>query len=233
MARRKRHTEISGIKLTHAVNDFFLDMHLKAGYRKLTIPYLVMSDEKYEGARLPERDTSIVDLYHDRILDGSDLPILHCAVPAGSRQDQSLDKSAELLTICKPGDSYAELSAMTEQARSLLLLLDLPGRVMLRCTGRMPRCAAKTYSLEVWMPGSGRYVSVAEYTNCEGYLARRLGIRYRETATGEPRLCHTLTSAGLAVHHTVSAILENHLDEDDSVAIPECLQPYMHTDRIC
>lgn len=221
-----------GAKLARAVHEFSLDSLLRAGYRRLAIPYLVLGDGTQNGARLPERDQSVFGLFQGRVFNDSDLPTRHCAVSADSRIEPAPGESVELLTICRPEDSDGELSAMAEQARRLLEDLGLPGRVTLRCTGRTPSYAAKTYGLEVWMPASGRYAAVAECSNCEAYLARRLDVRYRDSARGKPRLCHTLSGSGLAVRLTVAAILENHWGGDGSVAVPECLRPYMNTDRI-
>ena len=248
-----------GARLKRAVTDFLLDAHIRSGYRELMIPYLVMSDEKTGGAPKPildeacarqgayplsETNISIVQLYRERLFEIGELPVRHCAFSASLRSDvskrgrdsgglsQRLADAVELMTICKPENSYDELSAMTEQARNVLELLGLPCRVILQCTGEMPYCAAKTYSLEVWMPGSGRYVNVSACSNCEAYLARRLDIRFRETETDESKFCHTLSGSGTSVSRTVAAILETHQNGDGSVTVPDVLRPYMQTDII-
>jgi len=110
--------------------------------------------------------------------------------------------------------------------------LGLPGRVTLQCTGQMPLCSTKTYDLEVWLPGSGRYESVAACSNCEAYLARQLDIRFRDADEAEPQLCHTLLGSGFAVDRIVAAILENHQNKDGSVTVPEALRSPMNTDCI-
>jgi seryl-tRNA synthetase len=105
--------------------------------------------------------------------------------------------------------------------------LELPYRVMLLCTGDMGFASAKTYDLEVWLPGQGGYREISSCSNCSDFQARRASLRYRPEGKGKPRFLHTLNGSGLAVGRTVVAILENYQQEDGSVVIPEALRPYM------
>ncbi|MFH1880574.1 MAG: serine--tRNA ligase [Bacillota bacterium] len=245
-----------GAQLERAVINFFLDTHIGAGYREVITPYVVMSDaadeppelpitdEAGEISRAPAAESAVTNLYRGMILDGGELPVSHCAFSAFFRSNiggghdtgglfhQNQLNNVELATICRPGQSYDELTRMTEQAQKVLQLLRLPYRVMLLCTGRLAHSAAKTYGLEVWIPSYKRYVGVSGCSNCEDYRARRLNIRYRDPAGGEPQFCHTLNGSGVAIGRTVAAILENHQNEDGSVTVPEALRPYMHTDSI-
>jgi seryl-tRNA synthetase len=248
-----------GAQLERAVINFFLDTYIRGGYREVAIPYTVMGDEQPDARQLPilgkaagagdacgepAAGLSVVSLYRETVLNAEDLPVPHCAFSAGFRPDAPgagrdpggligrQSTKVELVKICKPELSYGELAGMTEQAQKALQALRLPCRVMLRCAGETAYCAAKTYDLEVWMPGYGRFVSVSDCSNCEDYLARRLNIRYQESAGEPPRLCHTLSGSGMVAGRTVAAILENHQNEDGTVTVPEALRKYMHADVI-
>ncbi|MBN1778338.1 MAG: serine--tRNA ligase [Clostridiales bacterium] len=248
-----------GAQLERAVISFFLDTHIGSGYREVMMPYTLLSDENADvrqqpildedgggtEARMPsEPDSSVIRLYRDTVLDEAELPVRHCAFSASFRTDitstgtdsggllQRRFDTVELAAICNPERSYDMLSEMLGQEQKVLKLLDLPYRVMLRCTGMMKYSAAKTYDLEVWMPGYGRFVGVSDCSNCEDYLARRLNIRCRTGEGAELQLCHTLSGSGMAIGRTVAAILENRQNEDGSVTVPEALRDYMHTDII-
>ena len=114
----------------------------------------------------------------------------------------------------------------------MLKRLGLAFRTIVLCTGDMGSNAAKTYDIEVWLPGQNGYREISSCSNCTDYQARRSSIRYRPDEKGKPRFVHTLNGSGLAVGRTAIAILENYQQKDGSVLVPEVLRPYMGTDRI-
>jgi len=138
----------------------------------------------------------------------------------------------EMVRLEKPEDSYAALEELTTQAENVLRALDLPYRVRLLAAGDLSFAAAKCYDLEVWAPGMNTWLEVSSCSNFEDFQARRMNIRFRREAGARPEFVHTLNGSGLALPRTVAAILENHLNKDGSVNIPEPLRPYMGTDRI-
>jgi seryl-tRNA synthetase len=126
----------------------------------------------------------------------------------------------------RPEDSYAALEEMTGHAEKILQKLGLPYRVMALCTGDMGFSAAKTYDLEVWLPGQNAYREISSCSNTEDFQARRLQARFRR-GTGKPELVHTLNGSGLAVGRTLVAVLENYQQADGSIRVPDALVPYM------
>ena len=134
----------------------------------------------------------------------------------------------ELVQIVRPQDSYEALEQLTGHAEKVLQLLDLPYRVVALCTGDMGFSAAKTYDLEVWLPGQQRYREISSCSNFEDFQARRLQARWRNPSTGKPELVHTLNGSGLAVGRTLVAIMENYQDGDGGIRIPEALHRYMN-----
>ncbi|MCL6641124.1 MAG: serine--tRNA ligase [Candidatus Rokubacteria bacterium] len=145
----------------------------------------------------------------------------------GMIRQHQFDK-VELVHITIPDQSYDALEAMTGHAEEVLRRLELPYRVVLLCTGDLGQAAAKTYDLEVWLPGQGRYREISSCSNCEAYQARRLNLRYRPAAGGRAEHCHTLNGSGLAVGRTLIAILENYQNADGTVTVPNALRPYLH-----
>ncbi len=133
----------------------------------------------------------------------------------------------EMVKFCEPENSYDELEAMVNNAEEVLKRLKLPYRVVELCTGDLGFGAAKTYDLEVWLPGQNTYREISSCSNCEDFQARRANIRYRKDKKGRPIFVHTLNGSGLAVGRTLVAVLENYQQKDGSVIIPEALQPYM------
>jgi len=129
--------------------------------------------------------------------------------------------------FCEPENSYDELEAMVNNAEEVLKRLKLPYRVVELCTGDMGFGAAKTYDLEVWLPGQNTYREISSCSNCEDFQARRANIRYRKDNKGRPIFVHTLNGSGLAVGRTLVAVLENYQQKNGSVIIPEALRPYM------
>jgi seryl-tRNA synthetase len=194
---------------------------------------------------IPTAEVSLTNLVRDTIVDSAQLPMrLTAHTPcfrseAGSygqdtrgmiRQHQ-FDK-VELVHITRPEDSYRQLELLVGHAEAVLQRLGLAYRVMLLCGGDTGPSSAKTYDLEVWLPGQGKYREISSCSNCEAFQARRMQARWRNPETGKPELVHTLNGSGLAVGRTLVAVLENYQQADGSIIVPEALRPYMATDRI-
>lgn len=195
---------------------------------------------------IPTAEVSLTNLVAQEILEESVLPLQFVAhtpcfrSEAGSagrdvrgmiRQHQ-FDK-VELVHITTPEDSHAALERLTAHAERILQKLELPYRVILLCTGDMGFAARKTYDLEVWLPGQGKYREISSCSNCWDFQARRMQARFRAEGEKRPQLVHTLNGSGLAVGRTLVAILENYQQADGSILIPKALQPYMNgLDRI-
>ncbi len=188
---------------------------------------------------IPTSEVPLTNFVRDEVVPEATLPIrLTAHTPcfrseAGSygrdtrgmiRQHQ-FDK-VEMVQIVHPENSYEALEAMTGHAEAILQKLGLPYRVMSLCTGDMGFGAAKTYDLEVWLPGQGKYREISSISNCEDFQARRLQARFKN-AKGKNELVHTLNGSGLAVGRCLVAVLENYQQLDGSVTIPEALRPYM------
>ena len=188
---------------------------------------------------IPTSEVSLTNLVRGDILAGDKLPMkLTAHTPcfrseAGSygrdtrgmiRQHQ-FDK-VEMVQIVAPDQSYAALDQMVGHAEAILRKLGLPYRVMQLCTGDMGFGAAKTFDLEVWLPGQGAYREISSVSNCEAFQARRMQTRFRNPQ-GKTELVHTLNGSGLAVGRTLVAVLENYQQADGSVVVPAALQPYM------
>ncbi|MBI4247479.1 MAG: serine--tRNA ligase [Candidatus Rokubacteria bacterium] len=144
----------------------------------------------------------------------------------GMLRQHQFDK-VELVKITTPAQSYAELESMTLNAEEVLRRLQLPYRVVELCTVDLGFNAAKTYDIEVWLPGPGRYREISSCSNCEAFQARRAEIRYRPAGGGKADFCHTLNGSGLAVGRTLIAVLENYQEPDGGVTIPPALRPYL------
>jgi seryl-tRNA synthetase len=189
---------------------------------------------------IPTAEVPLTNLYRDEVLDEANLTVsLTAYTPcfrseAGSygkdvrgiiRQHQF--QKVELVKIAKPEESYNELEKLTANAEAILEKLGLPYRRMLLCTADMGFSSAKTYDLEVWLPGQGLYREISSCSNCEAFQARRANIRYRPQGENKTKFVHTLNGSGLAVGRTWLAILENYQQADGSVRVPEALVPYM------
>lgn len=189
---------------------------------------------------IPTAEVPVTNLVRDVIVDAAAMPLKYvCHTPcfrseAGSygkdtrgmiRQHQF--EKVELVQIVRPEDSYAAHEALTSHAEAVLQKLALPYRVMALCSGDMGFASAKTYDLEVWLPGQGKYREISSCSNFEDFQARRLQARWRNPATNKPELVHTLNGSGLAVGRTLVAIMENYQDAHGSIQIPQALQPYM------
>jgi seryl-tRNA synthetase len=136
-------------------------------------------------------------------------------------------EKVELVQVVRAQDSYAALETLTGHAETILQLLELPYRVVALCTGDIGFSAAKTYDLEVWLPGQQKYREISSCSNFEAFQARRMQARWRNPQTGKPTLVHTLNGSGLAVGRTLVAIMENYQQVDGSIRIPAPLQSYM------
>ena len=189
---------------------------------------------------IPTAEVPLTNIHREETLEQADLPRRYTAYTpcfrseAGSygtdvrgliRQHQ-FDK-VELMAYAAPEQSFDELERLTGCAEQVLQLLGLPYRTMLLCTGDMGFASAKTYDIEVWLPGQGGYREISSCSNTEAFQARRAGIRYRPSAGGKAAHVHTLNGSGLAVGRTIIAIVENYQEEDGSVRIPDALVPYM------
>ncbi len=189
---------------------------------------------------VPTAEVPLTNLHRGEILDGRELPIRYTAYTpcfrseAGSygadvrgliRQHQ-FDK-VELMTFATPEQSYDEHERLTANAEEVLKQLELPYRTMLLCTGDMGFASAKTYDIEVWLPGQNAYREISSCSNTEAFQARRANIKYRPHGTGKAEFVHTLNGSGLAVGRTLIAILENYQQADGTVTVPQALRPYM------
>ena len=190
---------------------------------------------------IPTAEVPVTNIVRDEILPGDSLPLKMTAytpcfrAEAGSygkdvrgmiRQHQF--NKVELVKICRPEDSWAELESLTADAEVILKRLSLPYRVVTLCTADLGFSSAKTYDIEVWLPSQDRYREISSCSNFTDFQARRAKIRFRDGASGKTRLAHTLNGSALAAGRTVVAILENFQQEDGSVVIPEVLRPYMN-----
>jgi seryl-tRNA synthetase len=198
---------------------------------------------RVEGTELylvPTAEVPVTNLHREEILAEASLPLRYCAytpcfrAEAGSygrdvrgliRQHQ-FDK-VELVHFATPETSYAELEVLTKAAESVLRRLELPYRVVTLSTGDMGFAAAKTYDLEVWLPGQRCYREISSCSNCQDFQARRMDLKYRPKAGGKTHFLHTLNGSGLAVGRTLLAILENCQRGDGTVTVPPALRPYL------
>lgn len=189
---------------------------------------------------IPTAEVSLTNLVRERILAETDLPLRFVALTpcfrseAGSagkdtrgliRQHQF--EKVEMVSITAPHASEAEHERMTGCAEAVLDALGLPYRRMLLCAGDMGFAARKTFDLEVWLPGQGRYREISSCSNCGDFQARRMDARFRPTGAKGTEFVHTLNGSGLAVGRTLVAVLENYQQADGSVAVPEALRPWM------
>jgi len=201
--------------------------------------------EQHDLWLIPTAEVPLTNLYRDEVLDPKRLPLSVTAYTpcfrseAGSygkdvrgiiRQHQF--QKVELVKFTRPEESYEQHEQLTRDAERVLQKLGLHYRVVLLCTGDMGAASAKTYDIEVWLPGQQLYREISSCSNFEAYQARRANIRWRPEGGKKTELIHTLNGSGLAIGRTWLAILENYQRADGSVIIPEALRPYMCTDRI-
>lgn len=189
---------------------------------------------------IPTAEVPVTNLVRDTIVDAAELPMKYaCHTPcfrseAGSygkdtrgliRQHQF--EKVEMVQMVRPEDSWAALESLTGNAETILQKLGLPYRVIVLCAGDTGFSAAKTYDIEVWLPGQQKYREISSCSNFQDFQARRMMARYRNPETGKPELLHTLNGSGLAVGRTLVAVLENYQEADGRIRVPEVLQGYM------
>ncbi len=244
-------------KLQRALGQFMLDHVAEAGFEQVSPPLLVRDEAVFGTGQLPKfsedlfrttdgrwliptAEVSLTNIVREQILSEAELPVRFTALTpcfrseAGAagrdtrgyiRQHQ-FDK-VEMVSIVTPDMSEAEHERMTACAEGVLDALQLPFRRMLLCTGDMGFTAARTYDLEVWLPGQARYREISSVSTCTDFQARRMNARYRPEGEKGTRFVHTLNGSALAVGRTLVAVLENYQQEDGSVAVPAVLQPYL------
>jgi seryl-tRNA synthetase len=189
---------------------------------------------------IPTAEVPVTNLLRDEIVDAAQLPLKFvCHTPcfrseAGSygkdtrgliRQHQF--EKVELVQLVKPGEAWDALDTLTGHAETVLQKLGLPYRVMALCSGDMGFSSAKTYDLEVWLPGQQTYREISSCSCFTDFQARRMQARWRNPDTGKPELLNTLNGSALAVGRTLVAVLENYQQADGSITVPEALRPYM------
>ncbi|MBS4913562.1 MAG: serine--tRNA ligase [Veillonella sp.] len=189
---------------------------------------------------IPTAEVTLTNLHSGEILSADELPKYYTAFTACFRAEagsagrdtrglirQHQFNKVEMVKFANPDTSFDELEKLTDNAEEVLRLLELPHRVITLCTGDIGFGSAKTYDVEVWMPGQGCYREISSCSNMTDFQARRGNIKFRRDAKSKPEFVHTLNGSGLAVGRTVAAILENNQEADGSVRIPKVLQPYM------
>ena len=227
------------------------------GYRELLPPFLANAASLFGTGQLPKFESDlfktgegyyliptaevpVTNLHRDEILGAEDLPRLYTAYTPcfrseagaagrdtrGMIRQHQFDK-VEVVMFVRPEESAAAHEVLTDHAEELLRRLNLPHRVVTLCTGDLGFAAAKTYDLEVWLPGMKVYKEISSCSNFEAFQSRRASIRFRRTEGDKPEFLHTLNGSGLPVGRTIVAILENYQRPDGSVEIPEALRPYM------
>jgi seryl-tRNA synthetase len=189
---------------------------------------------------IPTAEVPVTNLYRDQVLEASELPVQRvCHSPCFRREAGSHGKDTrgmirqhqfekvELVHVVRPSESWQTLEVLTRNAEVVLQRLELPYRVVTLCTGDLGFSSAKTYDLEVWLPGQRAYREISSCSNFEDFQARRMRSRWRNPETGKPELVHTLNGSGLAVGRTLVAVMENGQNEDGSIRVPEALRPYL------
>jgi seryl-tRNA synthetase len=189
---------------------------------------------------IPTAEVPVTNLARNTITESEQLPLRYTAhtpcfrSEAGSygkdtrgmiRQHQF--EKVEMVQLVRPETSYDALEQLTGHAESILQKLELPYQLVTLCTGDIGFSAAKTYDLEVWLPGQQRYREISSCSNFEAFQARRMQARWRNPETGKPELLHTVNGSGLAVGRTLVAIMENYQQADGSIRVPDALKPYM------
>ena len=251
-----------GARLERAITNYFLDIHTeKQDYTEVFPPFMVTRESMTGTGQLPKfeedaykvygdgkeyflvptAEVPVTNMYREQILDGSKLPIKHCAYTACFRAEagaagrdtrglirQHQFNKVELVKFTKPEDSYDELEKLVNDAEEVLKGLGLPYRVVKICVGDLGFTAALKYDIEVWMPSYDRYVEISSCSNFEDFQARRANIRYKDDVKDKAKFVHTLNGSGVAVGRTTAAIMENYQQADGSIRVPEALIPYMN-----
>ena len=200
--------------------------------------FLTATDPPYY--LIPTAEVPVTNLYRDEILAADELPVRRvCHTPCFRREAGSYGKDTrgmirqhqfekvELVQIVEPNSSWDALEELTGHAESVLQKLDLPYRVVILCAGDLGFSSAKTYDIEVWLPGQEKFREISSCSNFENFQARRMRARWRRSRSEKPELVHTLNGSGLAVGRTLIAVMENYQNEDRSITVPEVLRPYM------
>jgi seryl-tRNA synthetase len=198
--------------------------------------YLVERDDLY---LIPTAEVPVTNVYRDEILDAQDLPINHAAYsPCFRREAGAAGKDTrgllrvhqfdkvEMVKFVRPETSYDELETLTANAEAVLQALELPYRVVERCTRDVGFAQAKGYDLEAWSPGVQKWLEVSSCSNYTDFQARRMNIRFKPAPDAPTELIHTLNGSGLGMSRTYAALLETHLQADGTVRIPDALQPH-------
>lgn len=244
-------------RLERALTQFMLDLHTEQhGYEEIDPPLLVRDEAMLGTAQLPKfkedqfaasdywliptAEVPLTNLVRESILDEAALPLRFTAgtpcfraeAGAAGRDTRGMIRQhqfakVELVSITTPEQALAEHERMTACAEEVLKRLDLPYRVMALCAGDMGFAAQKTYDLEVWLPGQGRYREISSCSVCGDFQARRMNARYRPKDAKNPRFVATLNGSGVAVGRALVAVLENYQQSDGSVIVPDVLRPYM------
>jgi len=188
---------------------------------------------------IPTSEVPVTNIVRDTLIDAKQLPMRYTCHSACFRSEagsygrdtrglirQHQFEKVEMVQIVRPEDSWQALEDMTSHAESILQLLDIPYRVVVLCGGDIGFSAAKTYDIEVWLPGQDAYREISSCSNCTDFQARRMQARFKNPDTGKNELVHTLNGSGLAVGRTLIAVLENYQQDDGSVLVPEALKPY-------
>ena len=196
--------------------------------------------EAWDYFLIPTAEVPLTNLFAEEVLEESMLPIgLTAHTPCFRSEAGAYGKDTrglirqhqfskvEMVRFAHPEKSFDELERMRAHAEALLQRLELPYRVITLCTGDMGFASAKTYDLEVWLPGQNKYREISSCSNCMDFQARRANIRFRPAGGGKPEFAHTLNGSGLAVGRTLVAVMENGQQEDGSVILPKALVPYM------
>jgi seryl-tRNA synthetase len=189
---------------------------------------------------IPTAEVPVTNIFRDEILDGTQLPVCYAAYTPCFRKEagahgrdtrglirQHQFNKVELVKFTRPEDSDTELEKLLADAEGILQALQLPYRVVDLCTADIGFSAARTFDIEVWLPGQQAYREISSCSNFRDFQARRAGIRFRREAGSKPEFVHTLNGSGLAVGRTLVAVLENYQQADGSVVVPEALRPYM------
>ncbi|MBN1384848.1 MAG: serine--tRNA ligase [Elusimicrobia bacterium] len=252
-----------GAKLERALINFMLDIHIGRGYKEVFPPFIVdkkcligtgqlpkFEEELYKSENntyfIPTAEVPLVNIHREEILPEESLPVNYVAYTACFRREAgSYGKDTrglirnhqfnkvELVKFTKPEDSMKELEKMVLDAEEVLRQLELPYRVIELCTGDLGFASAKTYDLEIWMPGEKKWREVSSVSNCKDFQARRLNCRFHRFRRGKkPEFVHTLNGSGVAVGRTFAAILENFQNGDGSVSIPKGLVKYFGKEKI-
>ena len=228
------------------------------GYKEMFPPYLVNRDSMFSTAQLryeedmyrcevddlfldPTAETPLINLHRNEILKAEDLPIRYVGYTVCFRREAgSYGKETrgllrvhqfnkvELISIIEPEKSYEELERILNHAERVLQLLEIPYRVSALSTGEISFASAKTYDIEAWAPGVGKWLEVSSVSNCTDFQARRAQIKFRREKGAPSAFVHTLNGSGLATPRTFAAIVENYQEKDGSVVVPEVLRPYMN-----